>query len=380
MQKTRLPILIVDAPEKNADLLYASDFWAPDALVFLSEARKQHLLVSSLEHGRALRKAAERPRGKAMKEWTSDSLALRGEKRRKMSDWCLALLRKLEIRRVQIPPTFPHGIAQHLKRAGIQLVLAKGPLFPARQVKNPKEIALIEQSQLAATEAMKLAVRLIRRCGIGPGTELKSARNRRLHSEDVQTAIQEKLLAHGTLCKDVIVAGGRQAADPHERGHGPLRAGETIVIDIFPQHLRHGYWGDLTRTVVKGKATGRQRKMYSAVRDAHRQAMKAIFPRVSGSTVHQQVCEALKSRGFDTELTKEGPVGFIHSTGHGLGLEIHELPGLGASTERLKLGNVVTVEPGLYYPEDGGVRVEDTVRVTAGGARVLVACPHVFEV
>ena len=125
MQKTRLPILIVDAPEKNADLLYASDFWAPDALVFLSEARKQHLLVSSLEHGRALRKAAERPRGKAMKVWTSDSLALRGVKRRKMADWCLTLLRKLEIRRVQIPPTFPYGIAQHLKRAGIQLVVAK---------------------------------------------------------------------------------------------------------------------------------------------------------------------------------------------------------------------------------------------------------------
>jgi len=120
--------------------------------------------------------------------------------------------------------------------------------------------------------------------------------------------------------------------------------------------------------------------MYTAVRAAHRRALKAIRPRVSGSTVHHEVSEELKRRGFDTELTREGPVGFIHSTGHGLGLEIHELPGLGASTDKLKVGNVITVEPGLYYPQHGGIRVEDTVLVTAAGPKVLMPCPHAFEI
>ncbi len=380
MKKARTPILIVDAPERNADLFYASDFWAPDPLVFLSEARKQHLVVSSLEHGRAMRKAEARPQGKSMQVWTSDSLGLRGAKRHSLSGMAAALLRKLQIRRVEVPAMFPHGVARQLQRSGIQIRVAKGPLFPSRETKKPKEIAKIRESQRAATEAMQLAVRLIKQSRVNASGFLLSGKRRRLCSEDVQLAIQEKLLSHNTLCKDIIVAGGVQAADPHERGHGPLRAGETIAIDIFPQHLEHGYWGDLTRTVVKGKATARQKKMYLAVRAAHRRAMKTIRPRVSGSTVHQNVSQELQKRGFVTELTREGPVGFIHSTGHGLGLEIHEAPGLGGSDVRLRPGNVITVEPGLYYPSDGGIRVEDTVIVTAAGPRVLVPCPHVFEI
>jgi Xaa-Pro aminopeptidase len=163
--------------------------------------------------------------------------------------------------------------------------------------------------------------------------------------------------------------------EPHERGHGPLRAGQPIVIDIFPRHKVHGYWGDITRTVARGPVLPAVRRMYGAVKAAQQAALRRLKPGVSGVTVHQTVEQVLEERGFKTRVGDGVAEGFIHGTGHGVGLDIHEAPPLGKSKGRLRAGHVVTVEPGLYYPGLGGVRVEDTVVITRGGWRYLATCP-----
>ncbi|MBU4394549.1 MAG: M24 family metallopeptidase, partial [Proteobacteria bacterium] len=205
-------------------------------------------------------------------------------------------------------------------------------------------------------------------------------RGRLLTSERVRRAIYRVLVDHNCTGEGTIVACDGQAATPHGIGHGPLRAHQSIVIDIFPRHLEHGYWGDLTRTVVKGTPSPALKKMYAAVKAAQAAALAKIRAGVSGRRVHLAAVAALARHGFKTGLLEGKAQGFIHSTGHGIGLEVHEAPSLSLRPGRLRAGHVVTVEPGLYYFQHGGVRIEDTVLVTRGGCRKLAACADVFEV
>ena len=169
-----------------------------------------------------------------------------------------------------------------------------------------------------------------------------------------------------------IVAGGRQAADPHEAGRGPLRAGEWIVADVFPRMLATGYWGDMTRTFLHGRPTAAQRRMYEAVAEAQRLALSLVRPGAKGKDVHRAVTDFFARRGWKTGTGPDGRAhGFFHGLGHGVGLEIHEEPRLSPSGGELAPGMVVSVEPGLYYPEIGGVRIEDLVVVTETGCSVL---------
>jgi len=377
MTASTAPILLVDTPEKNADLHYASGFWAPDALVYLHTAQGAHLMVSVLEQGRA-QQFAESERWRRLKIWTPDMLKLKGKHRRSPGEWAAALLRATNIRRVQVPGSFPLGAARRLAARGINLTLAPGALFPRRACKRPDEIGKIRASQTAAVAAMRAARACLRGAAVSAAGWLKLGR-RRLEAEDVKHVIHTALLAHGTMCRDVIVAPGGQGADPHERGHGPLRAGEMIVLDIFPQHLTHGYWGDLTRTVIRGKPTPEQMRLYLAVKASQAAALRAIKPGAQLAAVHRAAAGLLERRGYKTEVVEGRPQGFIHSTGHGVGLDIHESPSLAPVEGTLRLGNVVTVEPGLYYPKLGGVRIEDTVLVVRGGWRLLAPCPHGFE-
>jgi Xaa-Pro aminopeptidase len=200
-----------------------------------------------------------------------------------------------------------------------------------------------------------------------------------LTAERLKQAIHVTMLQHNCMGVGTITACGCAAADPHETGTGPLMAGQGIVLDIFPRHLEHGYWGDLSRTVVKGDPPLKLKKMHQAVRRAQRLALANIRAGVIARRIYDLVLDSLTEAGFPTTMSGGVMEGFIHSVGHGLGLEVHEAPGIGLGTNRLRAGQVVTVEPGLYYREIGGVRIEDVVVVTATGRRVLYPCPHVFR-
>jgi Xaa-Pro aminopeptidase len=183
------------------------------------------------------------------------------------------------------------------------------------------------------------------------------------------------------LAANTIVAGGRQACDPHERGCGPLRAHEPVIIDIFPRAQKTGYFGDITRTVVRGRASEAMRKLYDTVLRGQKIAFQKFRANTPTGDAHRAVQEFFEQQGYKTGRHNGRMEGFFHGTGHGLGLEIHESPRVGAtSTGTLKAGQVVTVEPGLYYPETGGVRLEDVALVTTNGARNLTRFEKVLEI
>jgi Xaa-Pro aminopeptidase len=201
-----------------------------------------------------------------------------------------------------------------------------------------------------------------------------------LTSERLRAIIDTAIIQAGGLAGNTIVAGGKQACDPHERGFGVLRANEPVILDVFPRSQKTGYFGDITRTVVKGRASEALRKVYHTVARGQELAFEQIRDKVTGREVHRKVLEFFQQEGFKTGKKDGRNQGFFHGTGHGLGMEIHEAPRLGpTSTDVLRTGHVVTVEPGLYYLELGGVRLEDVALITANGPRNLTKFEKVLE-
>ncbi len=365
--------LIVAGSGDAANMRYASRFQPVDPVVFLQTQRERHLVVPVLEVGRA------REEAKGSIVYTPEELGLPLYDRRSIAAWAVNLLKRTRVRRVWVDAQFPLKVARALEAEGVKIEIAKGALYPEREIKNKTEIAHIATAQKAAAAAVRAAVADIRAADVSRSGELKLNRTV-LTSERLRRTIDETLLAHDCAARETIAACGRHAADPHHRGEGPLRAGETIVLDIFPQHRKTGYWGDITRTVVKGAATDVQKWMYRAVLNAQARARGRIKPGARADEIHKDVQAQLTAAGFKTEIIDGTPVGFFHGTGHSIGLDIHESPSISLAPVRLRVGHVVTVEPGLYYPEHGGVRIEDTVAVTSRGAQILCACPYTFEI
>ncbi len=373
MKKLRTALLLADIPEKNADLQYVCGFSAPDPVVVLLGPRRKVLLVNAMEAGRA------RLAVRGMSVLTPEELSLSDEEKRSQAGWIGGLLRHEHLSRVRVGGSFPVGLARKLEGLGIGVEVAELPLFPEREIKTPRERAMLRASQRAAAAAMAQAVAMIRASDPDRRGVLR-LEGRALTSERVRAEAQKFLLERGFFAPGLIVAGGAQGADPHQIGTGPLHANASIVLDIFPHDMATGYWGDLTRTVVKGKASPALAAMERAVRAAQAAVLRVIKAGVNAAELHQLAVRTFEARGYKTGMTRRGAEGFIHGTGHGVGLEIHERPSLGRQESILKPGHVVTVEPGLYYRAIGAVRIEDTVVVTRTGYERLAASPRVFEV
>lgn len=360
--------------EEN-DVRYATGLVATDPFCLFLEGSRRHLLVSALEASRARKTCPA-----AVLHTPAQLFADAAPRRRSLNDQVLELVRQLKFRAVQVGPHFPVGVARALERGGVKVRLAATPAFPRRAIKSPREIACIAKSQRAAVAAVRAAIRCIHDAKITSSGLLKH-NGKPLTSESLKDLIEATLLRHGCSAEGTIVAVGPQGARPHEVGSGPLRAGVPIVIDVFPRDKATGYWGDLTRTVVRGRASAAVRRLHRDVLAAQKLALSLIRPGVESRAVQQAVEEFFRAAGHETRLAPPGrECGFIHGVGHGVGLDIHESPGLRNEPGRLRAGNVLTVEPGLYYPGLGGVRIEDTVAVTRTGHKVLATFPKKLEV
>jgi Xaa-Pro aminopeptidase len=366
------PLLLIGHGGDLSDIRYGCGFTPVDPVVFLDGGLEQHLVVPLLEVGRA---GNEAPRTRVH---TPADLLIPVAKRRQFGAWAVALLKQTGHRRVRVPSFFPASVLVYLKKAGVRVEITEEPLYPERAVKRAAELECIRKVQRAAVAATRAAVEEIRLARVGP-RGLLLRHGKKLTAEAVKVVIELELMKRQCQSRDTIVACGRQAADPHDRGTGPLSASQTIVLDIFPQHKIHGYWGDITRTVVKGTARPELHRLYQTVLQAQRHALSLIKPGVRADRVHEAVQADFQAVGYVTETRQGHPVGFFHGTGHGVGLDIHEDPRISSAPVRLRAGHVVTVEPGLYYPELGGVRIEDTVAVTREGFQMLCPCEKVFE-
>jgi len=374
MKKLTEAVLFVGSPNQFTDVRYSSGFTAVDPVVYVRVRRRGYLVVSPMEVGHARRQVH-----KGVAVISSTDLGLARKERARLSSWTLAVLRRIKIRRVRVTSMFPLAVARRLEKGGVRVRTSKEALFPERAVKSAREVAMLRRTQVAAVAALRTAIKMIARARTDHAGNLVLGKGR-LTRDRVERAIDRVLLEHGCVAEETIVACGRATADPHERGSGPLRAGRPIVIDIFPRHKKHGYWGDITRTVVKGPAPANVRKMYRAVRAAQRAAFSHVKAGARVKSVHEAAQEVFDRAGFRT-WSRDGVMeGFIHGTGHGVGLDIHEAPAVGQGEGRLHSGNVITVEPGLYYRSIGGVRIEDTVVVTRKGWKYLARSPSSLEV
>ncbi len=373
---------LLDASQDDANQLYLSGFTGPDPFVTLYADGEIHVLVSGLEYGRARNEAL----ADTVERHADYDYEYGGREER--NDMYAAFVRDKGVDSVLMPPRGPVGTADALRDRGIDVTVdADDRIQEVRAVKTDEEVSAIRAVQAANEAAMRRAESMLAAADVADESDDAADAGVLLHdgepltSERVSTAIETTLLEHGCALDETIVAGGAQAADPHDRGSGPLRANEPIIVDIFPRSKETKYNGDMTRTFCVGEASDTARKWYDLTERAFEAALDAIEPGATGEDVHDAACDVYEAAGEPTFRTDpETETGFIHSTGHGIGLDVHESPGLSSGGEELEPGHVVTVEPGLYDPAVGGIRIEDLVVVTEDGYENLTDYPIEFVV
>jgi len=373
--KNKATLLIVAASETDPDMLYATKFFAPDPFIFLQKNGKRILVLSDLEidRGRKQAKADEFVMFSHLERETQGK-----SKKAPPYEKVLAhFLRKRGIRSAIVPSNFALGYAQELTANKIRVRATNGLFWPEREAKSEEEIEMIGGALRITETGLKRAIEVLKASKPGAGKRLRWS-GKTLTSEMLRAEIDSTILRAGGIPTGTIVAGGDQACDPHERGFGPLYANSLIILDVFPRAAKTGYFGDMTRTVLRGRASDAQRKLWETVKAGQTLALKKIKAGVNGMAIHKAIQKSFAERGFPTEVRKGRRVGFFHGTGHGLGLEIHEHPRLQKVV--LKDRQVLTVEPGLYYPGLGGARQEDVVVVTKSGCRVLSRFPKQLEI
>lgn len=412
MPSSEAQLLISDSGQ-NADMLYATRFWVYDPFVHLRVGRRRIVVLSDLEIDRG-RKALEGfeivPLSEILAEIAANSGGASGggagapPKTRRarsaksasrarpaaaskngkaasptggLADVALALLRRNKVKRVVVPGSFPLEYGDFLRRSGIAVATGGSPFFQSRLTKSEAEVAMIRAAQEATEASMDAAIRAIRRAEIRG--DLLYLDGQVLTSERVREIVGVDLLKRGFNAGNPIIAGGLQACDPHEAGHGPLPANTPIILDIFPRSIATGYFGDMTRTVVRGRASEKAKRMYNAVREGQEIAFRMIRAGAAGFAIHAAIMKRFDELGFRTSGEGGRMQGFFHGTGHALGLEIHEPPRIGKVKATLRAGMVMTVEPGLYYEDAGGVRIEDIVVVTKSGCVNLNRYPKELE-
>ncbi len=347
----------------DSDMYYLSHFLAGDRFALLAQENTT-LLVSSMEKGRAEKESTADIVLSTSQYEIMEKLKSSGKPDLAYLEVLKEFLRDHGVLRVGVPFRFPSGIFQNLS-PDLEVKILESPATRERAVKTDKEIAAVTSTQRACERAMRKAVDLI--AGSRPRGDILFYQDQPLLSEQVRSAIEVSLLEDACETMDTIVAGGADAADPHARGAGPLHANAPIVIDIFPRSKISRYYADMTRTVLRGEATPEVCEIFAAVRQAQDVGIEAVRSGISGKEVHSRVAQVFQDMGYPET---EG-CGFAHSTGHGVGLDVHERPSLSEIGETLQAGQVVTVEPGLYYPQIGGVRLEDLVVVRGNGCENL---------
>jgi Xaa-Pro aminopeptidase len=367
--------LFIAASENDSNLYYATRFIAPDPFIYLEIKGERLMVMSDLEMDRAKTQASvDRVLSYSQIEERARSL---GIKEPTAVDVVHVILKEFSIRRILVPANFPFIHATRLQELGYSLKPKRDPFYEQRVVKTAEEVHHIEASQRATEDAVALAFTLLRQAEIKDGQLWIDGAV--LTSERIKQVINVKLMERDCVAQHTIVAGGEQACDPHNEGSGPLPPNSSIIFDVFPRSATSRYFADMSRTVIRGAPRPELKRLYQTVKDAQEEALDQIKDGADGKKIHQGICERFDRAGYKTGLVNGRMQGYFHGTGHGVGLDIHEAPRISRTGSLLQEGHVVTVEPGLYYPGLGAVRIEDMVVVTKDGCRNLTNFTKTFE-
>ncbi len=374
--------LMAGIPATNATLYHRIRFLVGDPtayLVTVDEQGKMHrtLILRDIEMGRA-RQHARADQVACPADFTPPQ-GLSGDRETATAQAAAECLVRQGIRRVIADRSLPFLYAELARERSLEVVCDPNLGVLDRRSKDEQEIAWIRQAQADTERAMELACQLVARA-TARADGILLVDGAPLTAERVRAFIDHQLLDWGYSNPPAIVAPGPMGADCHDHGHGPISTGQPVIIDIFPLNRTTRYNGDCTRTVVHGEISERIAKMHAAVVAAKAAAQQATRAGVTGEQVHQATTAAMLSHGYAMGLPKEqDPLSYCamtHGTGHGIGLDVHEPPLLDKKGPVLVVGDVLTIEPGLYCREVGGVRVEDMVVVTEDGCENLNQLPE----
>lgn len=382
MPDSRSALIMAGIPQTNGALYHRIRFAVGDPTAYIelpdgSRGATRVLILRDIEMGRA-RQKARADRVACPADYPPEE-GLSGDRETATAQAAAECLRQAGVKSVVGDRSLPLVFADMIRRAGIELTCDVDLGVIQRRSKDEQEIEWIRQAQAVTEGAMEMALRLIATADAqADGVLLRDGQP--LTSQRVRAAVDHWLLDQGYSNPPAIVAGGPSGADCHNLGEGELRTGQPVILDIFPRNRETLYNGDCTRTVVHGDVSDELTRMHAAVRQAKAAAMAAIRPGVTGEEVHLATTSAVLAAGYSIGLPDEDAAdsycALTHGTGHGVGLDVHEPPLLDLKGPPLLLGDAVTVEPGLYRADIGGVRVEDIVVVTADGCETLNRLPE----
>jgi len=363
-------LLVASGTDPNQRFITAIDI--PITVVTLLTEERRDVLVRGLDAS-YVRRTGNVDNVATYSEYATGSLGGRPVDRYLRSKILPKVLHDRNVSSVVVSSETPVKIVTFLRNEGIEVIVDSLDSIPGtRAKKTPDEIESIKSAQVATERAMSAAEELLARADISSDTLLYEGQP--LKVEQVKRKIRTVLAGDGYEAGDIIVAQGEDATEPHNRGKGVLRCRTPIIVDIFPRATSTGYMSDMTRTFLRGDPSAEVREKYELVRRAQETALELIEPDVTGQMIHRAVCEVFERRGISTTRTEPNTTeGFVHVTGHGVGLTVHESPVLAEGGEKLRPGHVVTVEPGYYDPAIGGIRIEDLVVVTEDGHESLTS-------
>ena len=375
-------VLIVADTVRSPELRHEVPLSVPDPFLYVEVGGKRSVVVSSFEAGRI------EELGLGIEVLTLEDAGLDELLKRGLDAYELALelhlqsCRRLGLESAVTPLGFPLGVADHLRAEGIDLSSDQRFFDERRRVKNEHELAGIRRACRAVEAGVAVGVEMLR--GATASNGVLQLDGEPLTCERIQLAVERAFGEHGSSADEFIVSHGAQTAVGHEMGHGPIASDDVVLFDLFPRDRESACYADFTRTFTVGPAPDELREYHRLAKEALDMAVAAVKPGVKGSDIHRTVCDFFHEHGYKTQLHKEeGEAvvdGYFHATGHGVGLEVHERPGVGrVESEPLVEGDVIALEPGLYRSGYGGVRLEDIVLVTADGCEVLTHYPYELE-
>ena len=374
-------VLIYGDTMRSPELRHEVPVLIPDPFLYAEKDGRRVVILHSLEIPR-VREDAPDLEIVALEKLGTDELFAQG-----LKAWEIELevavrgCRELGIDHAVVPPSFPLGHADHLRANGVEVTVERDLFDNRRRSKTSTEIAGIRRAQRACEAALDASRELLRKAQAnGAGLEVDGEP---LTCERIKRVIEDVFADHDVEGSDMIVSHGPQTAVGHNMGSGQIAPNEPIVFDLFPRDRTTGCYSDMTRTYVVGDPSDEVKQWYALVKRALETSTAGVKPGVNGRTLFELVCDQFHEAGYKTQLNKEpGEVledGFFHSLGHGVGLEVHELPSMGRSGQDLVPGDVITIEPGLYRSGYGGLRLEDIVLVTEDGYEVLTQYPYELE-
>jgi Xaa-Pro aminopeptidase len=365
--------VLAGIPAVNNTLFHRIRFAVGDPAAWIEFARTDGtrdtlLIVRDIELDRARRQA--RADAMACPADFAPEHGLSGDRETATAQALAECLRRNDVTSVVCDRSLPMSFAHEIAVVGIGLDYDSDFGTADRRAKDEAELTALREAQKDTEAAMEMACTLVARATADADGVLQHDGST-LTSERVRHAIDVFLLARNYANPGSIVAGGPQCADCHEHGSGPLRTSETVIIDIFPRNRKTLYNGDCTRTVVHGDIPDAATTIHAIVREAKARATAAVRAGVTGEAVHQATIDSITAHGYPVGPPADAPaddfVGMVHGTGHGIGLDVHEPPLLDLKGPPLVVGDVLTIEPGLYGRLVGGVRIEDMVAVTEDG-------------